>query len=336
MSTNAPKPAPVRALGLLSGGLDSRLAVCVVREQGIEVHGIVFDSPFFNLAAARSAANQLKIPLHIVEFTPDILELIRHPPHGFGACMNPCIDCHARMLRRAGEFMQQNSFHFLFTGEVLNERPMSQNRKSLDVVAADSGYADTILRPLSARLLPETRMEQQGWVDRTRLLALEGRGRNPQFTLAKHYGLTEYPTPASGCLLTDPAFCRRLKDLKTHEGLANTSLIRLLKVGRHFRLESGARLIVGRNESDNLRLEEMAPIADYALQVEDIPGPTALLIGSAAGNALETAAALCGRYADAQGLASVRITARSTTTGEVRTLNAPPMPAAAVSALMVG
>jgi hypothetical protein len=333
---NEPKPSPLRALGLLSGGLDSRLAVCVMKEQGVEVHGVVFDSPFFRLEAARAAADQLAIPLHVLEFTPDILSLLKRPPHGFGSCMNPCIDCHARMLRRAGEFMGQNGFHFLFTGEVLNERPMSQTRRSLDIVAADSGYANVILRPLSARLLPETRPEQLGWVDRSRLLALEGRGRNPQFALAKQYGLTDYPTPASGCLLTDPGFCRRLKDLKNHEGLDNINLIRLLKIGRHFRLAEGVRLAVGRNHQDNLRLEEMAWAADYCLKVEDIPGPTALLMGPSAGVHMEYAASLCARYADANGGETVRVSVSSPSGGEIQMLAVTPMKAQSADDLMLG
>lgn len=288
----------IRALSLLSGGLDSQLAVCVLKEQGVDVHGVTFDSPFFNIAPAKTAALQIGIPLHIVNFSPDILELLKHPPHGFGRCMNPCIDCHARMLRRAGEMMDEMGFHFLSTGEVLNERPMSQNRGSLAVVAKSSGYAERIVRPLSAALLPETEPERKGWVDRSRLLALEGRGRKPQFELARKYGLEDYPTPAGGCRLTEPNFCKRLADLKEHEGLSGTHSIRMLRYGRHFRLAPKIKLIVGRNEKDNAVLEGTAELYDLILKMVDVPGPTGLLPMTAGDEDLRNAAAICARYSD--------------------------------------
>jgi tRNA-uridine 2-sulfurtransferase len=292
------KPEPVRALSLLSGGLDSQLAVCVLKEQGVDVHGVTFDSPFFSIASARAAAPQLGVPLHIVDFSRDILELLEAPPHGFGSRMNPCIDCHARMLRRAGEMMDEMGFHFLSTGEVLNQRPMSQNSRSLETVAATSGYPGRIVRPLSAALLPETEPERSGWLDRSKLLSLQGRARNPQFELARKYGLKDYPSPAGGCRLTEPNFCRRLADLKEHEGLGELHSIHLLRYGRHFRLAPDFKLIVGRNEKDNAALEENAERSHVVLEMVDIPGPTGLLPMCAGERELSLAAAICARYSD--------------------------------------
>ena len=299
MPVNPPQAATkIRALSLLSGGLDSQLAVCVLRAQGIEVETVAFESPFFNPEAPRAAAAQLHVPLHLVDFSADIMALLNDPPHGFGRCMNPCIDCHARMLKRAGQMMEERGFHFLSTGEVLNERPMSQNRTSLAVVARESGYGDLIVRPLSAGLLPPTKPEQVGWVDRARLLSIEGRSRKPQTELAQRYGLTHYPQPAGGCLLTEPLFCARLQELKEHEGLRDLHALKLLRYGRHFRLAADLKLIVGRNQSDNALLERHAGPADLVLKVAEIPGPTALLPCTATAEQVCLAAAICARYSD--------------------------------------
>lgn len=301
----------VRALCLLSGGLDSQLAVCVLRAQGIDVHGVVFDSPFFNPQVARDAAAQLEIPLHIVNFSPEIVALLENPPHGFGSCMNPCIDCHALMLRRAGEMLEDRGFHFLVTGEVLDERPMSQNRGSLNVVARDSGYADLILRPLSAGLLPPTRPELEGWVDRARLLSIRGRGRKQQLRLAQVYGLIDFPSPAGGCRLTEPGFCRRLQDLKDHEGLHGVNSITRLRYGRHFRLADEVKVIVGRHESDNAFLEGNVELYDLVLKVDGPPGPTALMPFTAADDLVRLGASICARYCDSPRGSLVRVKVKS-------------------------
>jgi tRNA U34 2-thiouridine synthase MnmA/TrmU len=327
------KPQPVRALSLLSGGLDSRLAVCVLREQGVEVHGVVFESPFFTSAAAREAAQQLRIPLHVLPFTDDIIGLVRHPPHGFGAGMNPCIDCHARMLRRAGAFMDEFGFHLLSTGEVLDERPMSQNRRSLEIVARESGYADLVLRPLSARLLPETKPETMGWVDRARLLDLRGRNRKPQMELAVRYGITHYPTPAGGCLLTEPNFAARLRDLKAHEGLDDIRAVERLRAGRHFRLDNQTKLVVGRDRHDNAWMEEHAGPGDLLLSIEEVPGPSALLPATTQDALVEKAAAICARYADCESGSTVVVLIRGPN-GDRRMAVKPAAPSAADS-LMV-
>jgi len=297
--TRNPKPTRRgRGLCLLSGGLDSRLAACVLREQGLEVEGVVFASPFFKLDSARGAARQLGIPLHVVDFTRDILELVEHPPHGFGGALNPCIDCHARMIRRAGELMTQMGFDFVATGEVLNQRPMSQNRRSLAIVEKDAALGGRLLRPLSALLLEPTLPEQEGIVDRRRLLGLSGRSRKPQRELAEHFGLTDYPTPAGGCLLTEKGFCRKLSDLRAHEGFGDERLVRLLLRGRHFRLPEGVKCVVGRDAADNAALKSLRAASGVLLHTVDVPGPTVLIPGGGDEASLARAASLCATYAD--------------------------------------
>lgn len=296
-------------ISLLSGGLDSRLAVLVLKDQGLDVHAVAFDSPFFELASAKHAARQLSVPLHIVNYAADILSLLDRPKHGFGSCMNPCVDCHALMLRRAGAMLDEHGFHFISSGEVLNQRPMSQNRRSLALVAEESGYGDLVVRPLSARLLPETLPERLGWVDRSRLLSFSGRGRRPQLRLAEEYGLDEFPSPAGGCRLTEPNFCKRLGDLQEHEGLRGVRSISLLKLGRHFRLAADVKIIVGRNERDNSALEGMAELYDLILRLDGIPGPTGILPFTAREEHVLLGAAICARYAgcDSRGKATVKV-----------------------------
>lgn len=314
-------PATIRAISLLSGGLDSQLAIRVLQAQGIAVQALAFKSVFFDSTGAEKAAQALAIPLIVEEFTPVILALVRHPRHGFGSGLNPCIDCHIAMIRRAGEIMRERGDHFVSTGEVLNQRPMSQTRKALLLVAAESGLADFLLRPLSARLLPETEPERRQWVNREKLLALEGRSRKAQVKLAREFGLAAYPQPAGGCLLTDPGYARRLKDLKTHEGLDDLNQIRRLRLGRHFRIGTH-RLIVGRNEAENLPLEKSADASELVLRPAEVPGPTAILSAGASPEELALAAAIVARYSDRPGDQTVKIEIRST--AGTRTLECAP------------
>jgi len=289
-------PKPIRALCLLSGGLDSQLAVRLLLAQGIKIHGLTFFSIFFGAQAGERAARKLGVPLLIEDFTPTILALLAHPKHGFGAGLNPCIDCHIAMVRRAGELMREHGFQFVSTGEVLNQRPMSQHCKALQQVAAESGVGDYLLRPLSAKLLPETEPEKRRWVDRARLLAFESRNRKPQMALARELGIPDYPQPAGGCLLTDPAYGKRLKDLKTHEGLDIIPILRL-RLGRHFRV-GAVRVIVGRNQAENEQLEKERNAGEYLLKAKDVPGPSAILPSDAPEDELLQAATLCARYSD--------------------------------------
>ncbi len=297
-----------RCLSLLSGGLDSMLAICVLREQGAHVEAVVFSSPFFEPTSAQRAARDLDVPLHIVDFTEDILGLVEAPPHGFGGHMNPCIDCHAQMIKRAGALMSAWGFDCVCTGEVLGQRPMSQSKQSLGVVTRESGMNDFLVRPLCAKLLEPSRPEREGIVDRERLLGLSGRSRKPQLELAAKYGLRDYPTPAGGCLLTDEGFCRRLGDLKAHEGMHNARALRLLRMGRHMRLPGGAKCIIGRNRADNDALKQAATEADVVLHTVSVPGPTVLIpCGARDPSDIAHAARVCAAYGDHSQTASVSV-----------------------------
>lgn len=302
-----PARAPGRGLCLLSGGLDSQLAICVLRGQGIHVEAVVFASPFFKIDAAKRAASKLGVPLHVADFTADILGLVESPRHGFGGALNPCIDCHARMIRRAGELMREKGFDFVATGEVLNQRPMSQTRRSLETVAADAGLDGRLLRPLCALLLEPTKPELEGAVDRARLLGLSGRSRKPQMELARLYGVEEYPSPAGGCLLTEKGFCRKLADLKAREGLGDERLVRILLCGRHFRLPGGAKCAVGRDARENAELKRLAREGDLVLHTVDVPGPTALIAGGAGEPDVALAAGICAAYGDHGARREVRV-----------------------------
>ncbi len=287
-----------RGMSLFSGGLDSQLSVCVLREQGVHVEAVLFTSPFFKNDTPVKAAEALQVKLHVLDFSEDILSLMAHPPHGFGGALNPCIDCHALMVRRAGELMVKLGFDFVASGEVLNQRPMSQNRRSLETVEMDSMLKGRLLRPLSALLLAPTIPEIEGLVDRERLLGFNGRSRKPQMELATRYGLREYPSPAGGCLLTESGFCRKLADLKDQEGLSCLRLVWLLRIGRHFRLPGGAKCVVGRDARDNAELKKMRGEADVLLHTVDVPGPTVLVPGGAAAEDIGLAAELCAAYGD--------------------------------------
>jgi len=288
-----------RAVGLFSGGLDSILAVRLLVDQDVEILAVSFSTPFFGSERARRAAEELGVPFRAVDITEEHLALVRNPKHGYGRNINPCIDCHALMLRTAGGIMEGEGYDFLFTGEVLGERPKSQNRGSLNVVAKESGFPDRVLRPLSAKLLDPTRPEREGLIDRERLLDLSGRSRTRQMALAEAYGITEYPTPAGGCLLTDPIYSRRLRELWDHDAGAAADDVRLLAVGRHLRLAEKTKLILGRNQGENERLSAMVRPGDTKLFVFGIPGPVGILRGPAGDELKRLAAEITARYSDA-------------------------------------
>lgn len=289
-----------RALGLFSGGLDSMLAALVLRRAGVEVEGITFVTPFFDAERARQSAAHIDLPLTVLEVGPEHLEtVVKAPRYGYGSNMNPCIDCHAYMFRTAGRLMDQEGFDFLFSGEVLGQRPMSQNRQALALVAKLSGRTADILRPLSALALEPTAVEEAGLVERDKLAGLSGRSRKPQMELARELGVSDYPSPAGGCLLTEPGFSRRLKDLLEYDPRVGVDEVELLKYGRHLRLSPEAKLVVGRNQAENQRLEALAPARALRLNARGVPGPLGLYLGPPQAPELELAARVVAGYGKA-------------------------------------
>lgn len=289
-----------KAIALFSGGLDSILAAKLIAAQNIEVIGLAFTTPFFDSSKAEASAKNINLPLLVEDITPEYLEMLKAPRYGYGKHMNPCIDCHTLMLKIAGRKMEVMGADFIVTGEVLGQRPMSQTKQSLNLVAKNSGYADYISRPLSAQLLEPIKAEREGKLNRTKLMSISGRGRKDQMLLAKSFGIIHYPPPAGGCLLTDPMFSRRLRELLNHsEGREIRDYI-LLKFGRHFRAEDGAKIIVGRNSQDNEQLQRLSSENDLVCYMAEVPGPY-VLVPYGKHSSLKLACALCVRYSDASG-----------------------------------
>ena len=246
-----------RALAMISGGLDSILAAKLIKEQGIEVIGICFRSYFFNEENAKRMTKQIGIQLEVIDFSKEHFEMVRDPKHGWGKNMNPCIDCHSMMMRYSGELLEKFNADFIITGEVLNQRPMSQNRSALDVVKKQSGFSDKILRPLCAKNLKETQMEIDGLVDREKLLDIAGRNRKTQMALAEKWGIKDYPSPAGGCKLTEPNYSIRLKETLDRKEDVTEKDIHLLKYGRHFVSENNTKVIVSRTGEEGEKIKQL-------------------------------------------------------------------------------
>jgi len=314
----------MKALSVFSGGLDSMLAASLIRAQGIEVLGLFFETPFFTSARAVKSADAIHLPLKVIDITAIHLDMVRKPRHGYGSNMNPCIDCHALMLSEAGKRLEQEGARFLITGEVLGQRPMSQTRGALNVVARESGFEGLILRPLSAKLLSPTVPEQMGWVKREGLMDLSGRSRKPQMKLAEGFGIRDYPSPAGGCLLTDVTFSRRLKDLFSSRSVLEVRELELLKLGRHFRMGPGTRVVVGRNQKENETICLLAREGDLMLRTVTVPGPTVLVLGDVTPAMEELTASMTVSYSDARGDEPTVVMLSGN--GNERTLSARPRP----------
>lgn len=290
-----------KAVSLLSGGLDSTLATKVVLNQAIEVVGLHFAMPWgcCDRTAAYSAAKLFGIPIMVFKMQEDYLEVIKKPKYGYGRAMNPCVDCRIHMYRKAKRYMETIGASFLITGEVLGQRPKSQMLDSLKTIERDCELERLILRPLSAHLLDPTIPEEEGIVDRSHLLGISGRSRKIQMALAEEEGIRDYPTPAGGCLLTDESFSRRVRDLFEHTPNLGIEDMELLRIGRHFRLNPGTKLIVGRNESENDILEYYGATRPLFRAV-NFPGPSTLVVGKNGPESERIVASLALRYSSAE------------------------------------
>jgi len=299
----------IRALALISGGLDSLLAAKLIKEQGIEVIGVHFKIPFCKLDIRKTFPD---IGIKLLEFDlgAEFLSLIENPRYGFGSNMNPCIDCKILMFGKAKELLSELKANFIVSGEVLGQRPMSQNKQALGLIKQRSGLDDLLLRPLSAQFFPPSLAEREGWVRRDKMLNFNGRLRTPQMQLARKFGIDKYATPAGGCLLTDPCFSKRLEELLRHEELTLDNLS-LLKVGRHLRIEKKARLVVGRDESENRQLIQLARPGDYLFfPQQDLAGPTSLARGLMTEELIYLSSQITSSYSDAIGLKNMEVSYR--------------------------
>jgi tRNA-specific 2-thiouridylase len=305
----------IKVVSLFSGGLDSILSVKLIQSQKIEVIAFHFVLPFCDSKQEKqnkavATARELGIEIEIFQSGKDYIEMLRNPKHGYGRNMNPCIDCKIFMLKKAKLFMKKNGASFLFSGEVVGQRPMSQRKNSMNLIEKKSGVEGLLVRPLSARLLEPTIPEKKGWIDRNKLLGLEGRGRKYQIELAREFGIKKYPSPAGGCCLTDPQFSARLKDAFAHKEETIPEL-RLLQVGRQLRLKSGAKLIVGRNEKENQIIENLAGDDDLLIEGADFASPLVLLKNSKNPEDIEIASSICVRYSKKKESKSAKVIVRT-------------------------
>lgn len=321
----------IKAVAMLSGGLDSSLAVKIVADQGIEIIGVNYNTGFclsdhrrkmaglgadISPQAIQNQALQTgarwRIPVELIDISEEYMEILKRPKYGYGSAVNPCIDCRIMMLKKTKEFMEKIGAQFIITGEVVGQRPMSQMRNTLRLIEKQSGCQGLILRPLSAKLLEPTKPEIMGWVNREKLYDFRGRGRKPQIALAAELGLENYPQPAGGCcFLTDRNYARRLNDLFLYdpEKTLSTRQVLLLKVGRHFRINERVKLVVGRNEGENIFLAEQGKEL-IMLDCENIQGPTALIEGTPKDEDIELAAGITARYSDGKELELVAVSVR--------------------------
>jgi tRNA U34 2-thiouridine synthase MnmA/TrmU len=333
----------MKAIALLSGGLDSTLAAKIVMEQEIELEALNFLTVFCTCTnrgetclASQKAVNALGIPLKVFNVSDEYLNTVKNPKHGYGSNMNPCIDCRIFMLKKTKVYMEEAGASFIVTGEVLGQRPMSQRRDAMRLIEKEAGLQGYILRPLSAKFLPVTIPEKEGWINRETLLDIQGRSRKPQMKLADHYGIRDYPCPAGGCLLTDPGFARRIKDLMNHKSDFSLNDVHLLKIGRHFRLSPHLKLVVGRNEDDNKKIQTFALEGDILLKALHHPGPLSLLRGETNGTEIEKAASITVRYSKAKDLKSVEVLYKKGNEDSYRSISIPSIPDEKIRDLIIG
>ena len=295
-----------KVVALLSGGLDSQLAVRMMQEQGFEVSAVAIKTPFCDFDCGRGCgfeirerADDLNVNLKTVYLGDEYIEMLKHPKHGIGAGFNPCVDCRTMMFDAAKKHMEEIGAEFIISGEVLGQRPMSQHLDSLRMIEKDSDLVGKIVRPLSAGLLPETDPEKKGLIKREDLGMIKGRTRRNQLEMAKKYGIENPPNAGGGCLLTEPQFGRKAKDLFEHIETPTINDIDLLKIGRHFRLDEETKFVVGRNKDENEMIRALALPGDILLEVKDYVGPVSILRGTNSKSHVEFASSVTLRYSDA-------------------------------------
>jgi tRNA U34 2-thiouridine synthase MnmA/TrmU len=334
-----------KALALISGGLDSSLAVAVCRELGVEVVGLHFENVFHAGAqgeesfAARSAKS-LGVEMLVRDSTPMLMSAVRNPKFGYGRHLNPCMDCREHMMKVARGLLAEVGASFIISGEVLGQRPMSQRRDAIARIEREARVEGLVLRPLSAKVLPETLPEREGWVDREKLLGIRGRSRRAQYQLAEQLGVTVFSSPAGGCLLTDPGFSARMRDLLEAAPDFDTNDVELLKLGRHFRLSPDCKAVVGRDQEDNTRIEALAREGDVLVEVAAGHSPTTLIRGGAGEERVHDAAAITVRYSKSRTEPGAEVAVWRPSEGQHRdgaaTITAAPMDEDAVDRLAVG
>ena len=301
------------ALALISGGLDSQLAAKLIDDQGVEVTGINFKTGFTSEGDTElftQIEKDIGIELRTLQVDEEeYLKIIKNPKHGYGSAMNPCLDCRILVLKEAKSYMQEVSADFVVTGEVIGQRPMTQRKDTLDIIKRESELGEKLLRPLSAKLRDPTLPEKKGWINREELLDLSGRSRKRQLKLAEEYGINHYSQPAGGCVLTEPEFGHRIREVFDYKGRKNTTIedLKLLKYGRHFRLPGGSKAVIGRNEEENQELKKFSREDFWHLELEEVLGPSTLITGEPGKRDFVLAARITARYSQGRDLEAIDV-----------------------------
>ena len=320
----------IKAVALYSGGLDSTLAILAMMRHNVDVTAITFLNHFGCDISDRSSCSKdpfaasvkFGFTVKLSHLSDKFLNIVKNPKYGHGKNMNPCVDCRILMLKEAKQFMDLTGADFLITGEVLGQRPMSQRKDCFPLIDKEADVKGLVVRPLCGKLLPPTAPEQAGLITRDMLYDFNGRTRKPQMALAEEFGLTAYPAPAGGCLLTDPNYSYKLKDLFDHTKDPDYRDINFLRLGRHFRFSADCKIIVGRNKEENEQIQSLANKDDYLLRVPGHGSPLTVIVGNPSEEAISTAASLCLRYSDARKLSEAEVL--MSREGILRTLKAHP------------